>query len=77
MGPMSIDRFDVNGPARDTAHTILCTECKRSSGPVWQGWRAIRTDAIQRGELPRLAFYCPDCAMHELGPPGRRNPPAC
>jgi hypothetical protein len=54
------------------APVVLCTECERSSGARWSGWRAYRTDvyralALDLDEPPALAFYCPDCAEREFG----------
>jgi hypothetical protein len=55
--------------------TITCAECKCSSGLNWHGWRAIRTDDVELGEPPALAFYCPVCALREFGPLRKQTPP--
>jgi hypothetical protein len=47
--------------------TIHCAECNSSSGLYWHGWRAYRTDDLNTGEPPALAFYCPTCAEREFG----------
>jgi hypothetical protein len=54
------------------APAVQCTECDRSSGARWSGWRAYRTDVYRADELelaepPALAFYCPECAEREFG----------
>jgi len=49
------------------ALAVRCTECGSSSGRRWWGWRAYRTDELDLGEPPPLAFYCPTCAEREFG----------
>jgi hypothetical protein len=55
----------------ERALVVRCTECDRSSGTRWWGWRAYRTDAYAMFGLafdePSLAFYCPDCGEREFG----------
>jgi hypothetical protein len=66
-----MDDADANGgDDRMNRSTICCARCNRSSGLYRQGWRAFRTDDPTLGEFPTLAFYCPECAMEEFGPPG-------
>jgi hypothetical protein len=48
-------------------NTVQCVECGSSSGLLWRGWCAYRTDDPELGEAPTLAFYCPTCAGREFG----------
>jgi ribosomal protein L44E len=51
-------------PRRD-ATVLECVECgKRSHSAV--GWRGVRVDLAEEGDEPAVAFYCPECAAHEL-----------
>ena len=71
MNALGMDDVDASGrDHRRNRPTICCAECKRSSGLYWQGWRAFRTDDPESGEPPALAFYCPECALRDFGPPG-------
>lgn len=49
------------------AATTTCAECGCSSGLAWAGWRGVRTDEVELGEPPALAFFCPACAEREFG----------
>ena len=53
--------------------SVVCVECGIASGPLWRRWQAYRIDEPGRGELPRLAFYCPVCAFAEFGPRRRSD----
>jgi hypothetical protein len=49
---------------------IVCVECQAASAtPSVRGWRGVRVDHAELGEAPELAFYCPSCAVSELGRP--------
>jgi hypothetical protein len=49
---------------------IVCVECRAvSSTPSVRGWRGFRVEDASLGEPPELAFYCPSCAVSELGRP--------
>jgi hypothetical protein len=48
-------------------HVLGCAECPRVSGALATGWKAYRVDDPERDELPKLAFYCPECARREFG----------
>ena len=66
----------VNGKAGETrlesathktATSVHCAQCKCSSGLLWLGWRAYRTDDPETGEPPAVAFFCRACAEREFG----------
>ncbi len=49
---------------------IVCVECRAASAtPSVRGWRGFRVEDVELGEPPELAFYCPSCAVSELGRP--------
>ena len=52
----------------DEVHVLACTECARVSSATARGWRAYRSDDPEAEELPKLAFYCPECARREFQP---------
>jgi hypothetical protein len=55
------------------ANTVQCVECGASSGLLWRGWCAYRTDDPEQGEPPALAFFCPSCARREFGKSRRKG----
>jgi len=60
----------MNASSRDRqsrANSVHCVECGTSSGLLWRGWCAYRTDDPETGEPPALAFFCPTCARREFG----------
>lgn len=46
---------------------VECVECHRVSSGQWRGWGAYQVDEPASGELPELAFYCPDCREEQFG----------
>ena len=47
-------------------NVATCAECGTLSSLHWAGWRAYRTDDLELGETPALAFFCPTCATAEF-----------
>jgi hypothetical protein len=61
------DTENASGRSSQSAARLLCAECGTVSSSLAQGWRGYRTDDLEQGELPELAFYCPVCAEREFG----------
>ena len=47
-------------------HVLACAECPRVSSVTARGWKAYRSDP-EFEKLPKLSFYCPECAEREFG----------
>jgi hypothetical protein len=47
---------------------LVCTECRTVHTGNAEGWRGYRADIPYEDELPRIGFYCADCAAKEFGP---------
>ena len=63
------DTENARGRGFKARARLRCAECGTMSTSHAWGWRGYRMDDPEEGDLPALAFYCPDCAEREFGGP--------